>query len=185
MRENPEYLLWMDLETTGSKEEIEEILEVGAVVTNANLDIIAADQWVVYPKNEMRLLRMDPVVVDMHSDSGLLRTLLKMKPTVQIDRVDFLVREFVKPYLINGKIPLAGSGVAHFDMRFIVKYMPTTFRALNFAPYDIGSVRRWFRLAGIENDIDDGKTHRALDDVMTHIKEARAYMNILRKVDAT
>lgn len=186
MRENPKHLVWIDLETTGSKVDREEILEIGLAITDATPELGILDQqsWIVYPAQEDRLLRMDDVVVGMHIKSGLLGDLLTMKyPKPKIEKVDMLVADAIKPYLENGKIPLAGSGVAHFDMRFIEKYMPSTFRMLTYAPYDVGSIRRWFRIAGIQNDIDDGKTHRALDDVLTHMKEAREYIRFLRKGD--
>lgn len=186
MIENPEHLAWIDLETTGSRVQNEEILEVGLAITNANLDIIECASWVVYPDDNTRLLRMDPIVVDMHIKNDLLRTILKTKPSdrLSIEKVDIEVKKVMSKYLpSNNKMPLAGSGVAHFDLRFIEKWMPVTMRHLNYAPYDVGSMRRWFRLAGLTNDIDDSKTHRALDDVMTHIEEARMYMDILRKVN--
>jgi oligoribonuclease len=185
MRENPKHLAWIDLETTGSHIS-SEILEVGLAITDATPELGILDQqsWTVYPAEDAKLLSMDEVVTNMHIKSGLLGDLLTMKyPKFSIKQADRAVWEALKPYLENGKIPLAGSGVAHFDMRFIEKYMPETFRVLNYAPYDVGSMRRWFRLAGIQNDIDDGKTHRALDDVLTHAKEAREYMRFLRKGD--
>lgn len=187
MRENPKHLAWIDLETTGSKVGLHEIVEVGLAVSEATPELGILDQqsWTVYPEREDLLLAMDSVVVDTHIKSGLLGDLLTMKyPKLNIKQADRAVREALKPYLENGKIPLAGSGVAHFDMRFIEKYMPETFSVLTYAPYDVGSMRRWFRLAGIQNDIDDGKTHRALDDVITHMREAREYMRFLRKGDA-
>jgi oligoribonuclease len=184
VRENPKFLAWIDLETTGSNEVEDDIIEVGLVVTDEYLNHREKRTWTVYPQRAGRLLDMDDVVVDMHTKSGLLADILKMKATPGnvISSVDISVSRALKPYVIDGKIPLAGSGVSHFDMRFIKRYMPETAALLTFAPYDIGSVRRFLRLAGVEIP-DANLTHRALDDVEDHIAEARNYISGFRAAD--
>jgi oligoribonuclease len=178
VKENPKFLAWMDLETTGSSPVSESVIEVALVVTDPDLNIRERRTWTVMPRMEDHLLLMDPVVVDMHIKNGLLAEVLKREGVI-LDIADKAVSKALEPYLTNGKIPLAGSGVSHFDRRFIRRYMPHTEKRLTYAPYDIGSVRRFARLAGRKIE-DRPLTHRALDDVLDHIEEARSYIEMLR-----
>jgi oligoribonuclease len=183
-KENPKFLAWIDLETTGSDEVADDIIEVGLVVTDESLNPREKRSWTVYPNRPGLLLAMDDVVVDMHTKSGLLADLLKMPDEylLKIAHVDEVLAGVLESYLTDGKIPLAGSGVSHFDMRFIKRYMPETAKLLTYAPYDIGSVRRFLRLAGVEIS-DANLSHRALDDVEDHIAEARYYLGGFRAAD--
>lgn len=183
-KENPKFLAWIDLETTGSDEVADDIIEVGLVVTDEHLNHRETRSWTVYPERPSLLLKMDPVVVDMHVKSGLLADVLKMdqRTPVRIPMVDRALSQALRPFLVDGKIPLAGSGVSHFDFKFIKRYMPKTAALLTYAPYDIGSVRRFLRLAGVEIS-DANLSHRALDDVEDHIAEARYYLGGFRAAD--
>lgn len=178
-REDYKHIAWIDLETTGSEERLENIIEVGLVITDATPRLPIREQrtWVVYPSEPTKLLKMDPVVIDMHSKSGLLADVLKSKGGPNISMVDETVREVLTPYLTRGRIALGGSGVSHFDRKFIARFMPKTAEVLTFWAYDVGAVRRYLRLAG-KKIVSPGLTHRALEDVIAHVKEARKYLQM-------
>ena len=55
-------LTWLDLETTGLDERVDEILEIGIVITNDELAELASQSWPVRPSNRAVLLSMSEFV---------------------------------------------------------------------------------------------------------------------------
>jgi oligoribonuclease len=181
--ESGQYMLWLDLETTGTDERHDEIIEVGVALTDRDLNIIEERTWVCFPESTTPLFLMDDVVIDMHVKSGLIGDVLKAgkRGEVSIEYIDNLVSELLFKYNGTRHTPLAGSGVMHFDRRFIKQYMPETDKKLTFWAYDVGVVRRFMRMAGMQTpDNFEGLKHRALDDVHDHINEAKVYLDLMK-----
>lgn len=175
-------LLWVDLETTGDDRERDEILEVAAVLTDANLvtkvEFNSAAGLTL--AGAARLAEL-PVVMQMHAHSGLLADLGESRMTRQA-HAEWLAQvetEILSWFGPEEKITLAGSGVASFDKVFIEKHMPRLGQRLTYFSMDIGPVRRFYKLACGENLVEANadKTHRALDDIRCHLAEARAFQN--------
>jgi oligoribonuclease len=178
-------MLWLDLETTGTNERVDEIVEVGIALTDRDLNIIDERSWVVPLTDPAALFMMDDVVIDMHQKSGLLGDILKANRMGRpgIAGVDEAVAKVLYKYNGTRHTPLAGSGVMHFDRRFIKRYMPKTDKALTFWAYDVGVVRRFMKMAGIRTpDNFEALKHRALDDVHDHIDEAKVYLDLMKNM---
>ena len=179
-----DHLLWLDLETTGSDETNDCIIEVGCILTTHDLTEIAEFTSVVKPEplGLGRMLQND-IVRAMHEKNGLLTDVLA---TTDADKPHVVTRRLLDWLQSNGaaqgKTVLAGSGVGHFDIRFIRRYMPQLARFLRYWVIDIGSIRRahdmW--VGTTISTANDGKTHRALDDVRCHLAEARAFATFWR-----
>ena len=65
-------LVWMDLEMTGLDPAKDVIVEIATLVTDDDLQIVAEGPDLVVHQSDEALGEMDPVVVDMHTKSGLL-----------------------------------------------------------------------------------------------------------------
>ena len=65
-------LVWMDLEMTGLDHTRDRIVEIATIVTDDQLRIIAEGPDLVIHADDELLAAMDPVVVEMHTKSGLL-----------------------------------------------------------------------------------------------------------------
>ena len=65
-------LVWMDLEMTGLDHTRDQIVEIATIVTDDELRIIAEGPDLVIHADDEALGAMDPVVVEMHTKSGLL-----------------------------------------------------------------------------------------------------------------
>lgn len=177
-----DYIVWVDLETTGSDSDVCDIIEVGAVITDAKLNTLTEFSRVVTCSEEgiERILAND-IVCKMHTNSGLLEELTQ-GATSSIARVDQDFVDWLSDTVKNRKdhVPLGGSGVSHFDRRFIHKQMPLADRRLSYWAYDVGVLRRTFKLAGLPwINSEDTKTHRGLDDIKGHVEEMQFAMNIL------
>lgn len=174
-------ILWLDLETTGTDERLDPIIEVGVILTTDKLDEVARFSEVVAPPDvEAAVLRMVPVVVAMHKANGLIEELRagSGRPVAVVERA---LISFLRTHTTGQQLPLAGSGVAHFDGRFIRAQMPMLAEHLYHFALDVGSFRRIARLAGVKApEPDHVKTHRALDDIAQHLDEGRWYLQFLR-----
>lgn len=180
-----DYILWFDLETTGVQED-DEIIEFGAVVTDWALQELGSYNEVY---TTTRMLRdIEPHVLKMHLDNGL---------WAEVCSTDHLAR--AKPategilrwlgeneWMRGGHIVSAGSGVSHFDRRFLARYMPDLNRRLTYWNLDVGVMRRMLRLLcliGAEEYFVETGNHRALDDARRAVSEAKAYRDLLIRRD--
>lgn len=177
----PDRILWVDLETTGNRPG-DEIIELGAILTNASLDEIS-DYTSVFT-TDVPIGGLDPVVLEMHTKNGLWKDVLGAKllaadPKVEQGIFAWLARYGGVP--AGRSLPLAGSGVCHFDRRYIEVAWPNLANRLTYWSLDVGSVRRMAQLADYAPELHyEGKTHRALDDIRQHLTEAREYLAVLR-----
>lgn len=176
-------LLWLDLETTGSDEEKDSIIEVGCVLTTPTLDVLCEHTTLVMPSPlGLGRLMLNPTVRSMHETNGLLDALLNEDVPPPHAATKFLLEWLDANGAKQGHTVLAGSGVGHFDRRFIKRYMPQLDRFLRYWCIDIGVIRRahdmW--VGTVVSTANDGKTHRALDDARCHLAEAQAFRDLWR-----
>jgi oligoribonuclease len=176
-------LLWVDLETTGDHKQKDDIIEIGAILTDFEFEEQSFFQVIVLPDQEAfdRMMAKD-IVREMHTENGLIKVLEKKLgysvQAAQAQMVDWLGSSGYA----SGRLMLAGSGVSHFDRAFIDRDLPLIASRLTYPPLDIGVVRRFLRMIGAmppRMDTTDMKTHRALDDIRLHLEEARTYKKFI------
>lgn len=179
-------ILFLDLETTGVDVPQDEIIEVGLsmVSTEAGYPEIGRYSHIVIPSEEAfnRMMAKD-VVRKMHEVNGLLREIVECSTpkTYTIENIEQDILQWLEAYV--GKdtthIPFGGSGVLHFDRRFISYFMPKFDKRITHWAYDVGVLRRTFMKAGVKYASIDAKTHRALDDARVHAEEWRYYQEAI------
>ena len=74
---------WIDLEMTGLDPAENVIVEIAALITNNDLEILAEGPSLVIQASEDDLAIMDPYVVEMHTKSGLLDEIRNSKVTLE------------------------------------------------------------------------------------------------------
>lgn len=172
--EESPYICWIDLELDGNRE-TSHLLNIGAVMTDRDFNELSSMNITCY-MDPAWVKDMEPVVVDMHTKNGLLKeALLSHTNRLEADR---MMVEWIRQYTKSSHIPLGGSGVSHFDRQYIKRDLPEFNRYLSYWHYDVGVMRRFFMLFGLDispMDTRDDKTHRAIDDIRAHIEEARRY----------
>ena len=169
-------LVWMDLEMTGLDHTSDVIVEIATLITDDDLVIIAEGPDLVIHQDDDVLARMDPVVVEMHTRSGLIGLIRESK--VSLEEAGAATLEFIKMHVPEPRsVPLCGNSIGT-DRRFLSAYLPTIEDYLHYRSVDVSSVKelvkRWYpdlvprlpRKAG---------THRALDDIRSSIEELRFY----------
>ena len=80
--ESANMLAWIDLEMTGLDPDLHVIVEIATLITDDQLNLIAEGPDLVISATEEQLKKMDPVVVEMHTKSGLLDEIKASKITL-------------------------------------------------------------------------------------------------------
>lgn len=177
-------LVWIDLEMTGLDPQRHVIVEVAAIITDANLNIVGEGIDIVVHASEEELAQMDDFVTNMHSHSGLDKEIRASKTTLKEaeDAVLALVEEHCDP---EHPAPLAGNSIAT-DRTFIRAYMPRLDKALHYRMIDVSTIkelsRRWYPRA-YYNQPEKGMAHRALQDIIESIRELDFYRRSVFRTD--
>jgi oligoribonuclease len=169
-------LVWMDLEMTGLDPATDVIVEVATLVTDDELGIIAEGPDLVIHQPEEALESMDPIVVEMHTKSGLLEA-IRASPISLVD-AGAATLEFIRTHAPEPRsVPLCGNSIGT-DRRFLARYLPEIEAHLHYRSIDVSSVkelvRRWYPKIAQGRPQKVGQ-HRALDDIRESIDELRYY----------
>ena len=152
------------------------IVEIATVVTDDQLNTIATGPDLVVHQPEEQLATMDPVVVDMHTRSGLLAAI--RQSTVSLAEAGEQTMAFIKSHVREPRtVPLCGNSIG-MDRRFLDAYLPDIENFLHYRSVDVSSikelVRRWYPQLSKARVVKNG-THRALDDIRESIAELQYY----------
>jgi oligoribonuclease len=170
-----ELLVWVDCEMTGLDLTTDALLEVAALVTDAELNILGEGVDVVIKPSPEALEQMGDFVRAMHAGSGLLAVLdegLEMRAAEE--RVLDYIRQFVTE---PKKAPLAGNTIGT-DRAFLARDMADLEGYVHYRNVDVSSIkelaRRWYPRAYYQAPMKSGN-HRALADIQESIEELRYY----------
>ncbi|MGA8988495.1 oligoribonuclease [Aeromicrobium sp.] len=168
-------LVWIDCEMTGLSLEADALVEVAALVTDYDLNVLGDGIDLIVRPPQDALEQMNDFVRDMHTTSGLLTELedgLSLNDAE--DQVLQYIRQFVKE---PRKAPMAGNTIGT-DRAFLARDMTELEGWLHYRVVDVSSIkelaRRWFPRAYFAAPAKAGN-HRALVDIQESIEELRYY----------
>ena len=152
-------VLWIDLETSGLDELDCGILEIGWLVSTADLSrVVSSGSWLVEWSGHW-----ESATRELHRASGFLAAWAIGQPNTLEESTETLC-SLIRAFDCIGQ-PLAGSSV-HFDRRFLRRHMPEVEVMLGYRNLDISTVREFVRTTGLHSVPDNHKSkHRALSDV--------------------
>jgi oligoribonuclease len=173
-------LVWMDLEMTGLDHTSDVIVEIATLVTDDELNVVAEGPDLVVHQADEALARMDQVVVDMHTRSGLLE--LIRASTTSLEEAGAETLAFIKEHApVERTVPLCGNSIGT-DRRFLAAYLPEIEEYLHYRSVDVSSikelVRRWYPDVLSQRGWKQG-THRALDDIRESVSELQLYRSMV------
>ena len=169
-------LVWIDCEMTGLDLGKDRLIEIAALVTDAELNVLGEGIDVVIRTDEDALSGMIEVVADMHARSGLIDEV--RASTTDLAQAEAMVLDYVRTHVSQPKTaPLAGNSIAT-DRGFIARDMPALDDYLHYRMIDVSSIkelcRRWYPRIYFGQP-DKGLTHRALADIHESIRELQFY----------
>ncbi|TLP79569.1 oligoribonuclease [Nesterenkonia sphaerica] len=168
-------MVWIDCEMTGLSPEKDVLIEVAALVTDAELEVLGEGVEAVIRPEPEALAGMEKVVRDMHTESGLLA---ELEDGVAVETAEKRVLEYVQQWVPEaGVAPLAGNSV-HADRAFLRLEMPTLTQHLHYRIVDVSTLKelasRWYPEAKASAPKKTGN-HRAMGDILDSIAELRHY----------
>jgi oligoribonuclease (3'-5' exoribonuclease) len=192
MSELPKHTLWLDIETDGHPVEQGTMLEFACILTETGHDFVEIDRYesLIDPGfTPVSLLRENApeVVREMHDKNGLwhdLREAQKHERVRSCDDVDWQVNAMLnRAGCTSTHIACAGSGVAHYDRPWLAYFMPKLAKRFAYWSFDIGAVRRFVKVAGLEvaaEALGYDVGHRAMSDTNTFLEQGRLLCAALR-----
>ena len=169
-------LVWVDCEMTGLRVRTDKLIEIAALVTDSDLNILGEGIDVVIHADDEALAAMPDVVVAMHAKSGL--TDRVRESTITLEQAEQMVLEYVREHVPEANTaPLAGNSIAT-DRGFISRDMPILDAHLHYRMIDVSSIkelcRRWYPRIYFGQPPKE-MTHRALTDITESIRELAYY----------
>jgi oligoribonuclease len=171
-----DHLVWIDCEMTGLDLGKDKLIEVAALVTDPDLNILGDGVDLVIHADDAALDAMPPVVRDMHAKSGLTEEV--RRSTVTMAEAEEIVLAYVKEFVPNPRTaPLCGNSIAT-DRGFLARDMPALDSFLHYRMIDVSSIkelcRRWYPRVYFGQPAK-GLAHRALADIRESIRELEYY----------
>ena len=168
-------LVWIDCEMTGLDLGADALVEVAALVTDFDLNVLGDGVDLVIKPPSEAIDQMGDFVREMHEKSGLLT---ELDEGITLQEAEEQVLAYVKQHCPDGsRPPLAGNTVAT-DRSFLARDMPALETFLHYRIVDVSSIkelsRRWFPRAYFQAPAKRGN-HRALADIQESIEELRYY----------
>jgi oligoribonuclease len=170
-----ERLVWIDCEMTGLDYVADALIEIAAVVTDYDLNVLGDGVDLVIKPPAEAIAQMDDFVRTMHEKSGLLD---ELDNGISLEDAEQQVLTYVREHCADGsRPPLAGNTVGT-DRAFISRDMKDLDDFLHYRIVDVSSIkelsRRWYPRAYFAAPPKRGN-HRALADILESIEELRYY----------
>ena len=170
-----ERLVWIDCEMTGLDLVEDALIEVAALVTDFDLNVLGEGVDVIIKPPPAALDQMIEFVRTMHVTSGLLD---ELENGVTLREAEEQVMSYLREHCpADSRPPLAGNSVAT-DRGFVARDMAELDAFLHYRIVDVSSIKelskRWFPKAYYNAPTKRGN-HRALADIQESIEELRYY----------
>ena len=167
-------LVWVDMEMTGLRPDVDRIIELAVVVTDAELNVLAeSPSWAVHQPDDV-LDAMDDWNKGTHGRSGLIERVRASRLTeaqVQAEALGFLA-----PWVPPGRSPMCGNSICQ-DRRFMARTMPELEAWFHYRNLDVSTLKelckRW--APEVARAFVKRSAHTALADVHESIDELRHY----------
>jgi oligoribonuclease len=171
---NETHLVWVDMEMTGLRPEVDRIIEVAVVVTDGNLEVLAQGPVFAIHQPDSVLAAMDAWNTATHGRSGLTERV--RASTVTEAEAQALLIDFLRPWVPPGKSPMCGNSICQ-DRRFMARTMPELEAYFHYRNLDVSTVKelckRW--RPEVAKAFAKRSAHTALADIEESIDELRHY----------
>lgn len=180
--DNELHLIWIDLEMTGLEPEVDHIIEIATIVTDADLNTIAEGPVLAIHQSDEVLAAMDEWNTTHHGNSGLTARVRNSK--VSMRDAELQTIEFLRQHVPAGVSPICGNSIGQ-DRRFLVKEMQELEAYFHYRNLDVSTLkelmRRW--RPDLLGGFSKKGAHLALDDIRESIEELKYYREVFLNLD--
>ncbi len=173
-RPNEFNLVWIDMEMTGLDPDNDRIIEVAAVVTDANLNVLAEGPVIAVHQSDATLDKMDNWNKGTHGRSGLIDRV--KASTIDEAQAEEQLIAFLRQWVPANKAPMCGNSICQ-DRRFMARGMPKLEAFFHYRNLDVSTLkelcRRW--KPELASGFKKAQKHTALADIIESIEELRYY----------
>lgn len=174
MPQDPNALIWIDLEMTGLDTDNDRIIEVATIITDAELNIIAEGPVLAVHQSDEILNGMDDWNTKTHGKTGLTERV--RASTLDEAEAERQTIAFLEQHVPKNKSPMCGNSICQ-DRRFLARTMPALEAYFHYRNLDVSSLKelavRW--KPEILPGFTKKNTHKALDDIQESIEELKYY----------
>jgi len=179
--QNPENLIWIDLEMTGLEPDTDLIIEMATIVTDTNLNVLAEGPVIAIHQSDAALAGMDEWNTRTHGESGLTQRVRESR--ISAAEAEAQTLAFLELWVPKGKSPICGNSVGQ-DRRFLCLYMPQLEAFFHYRVLDVSTLKilaeRW--APQVKESFVKRGTHQALDDIRESVAELQHYREHFLKV---
>ena len=181
MKQDKNNLIWIDLEMTGLDTFNDVIIEIATVITDKDLNKLAAGPVIAIHQPDSILDGMDEWNQSHHGSSGLVKRVKESKYSIAQAEAETLT--FLEEYVPKGESPMCGNSICQ-DRRFMAREMPILEDYFHYRNIDVSSLKelasRW------KPEILAGYTkkgaHLAMDDILESIEELQYYRKTMLSI---
>lgn len=174
-RAHTDRIVWIDCEMTGLDLVADELIEVAALVTDFDLNVLGSGVDLVIRPSDAALAQMIPFVREMHTASGLLD---ELAGGLSVADAQAAVLAYVKEWVPEARRAPLGGNTVGTDRGFLARDMPELDAWLHYRVIDVSSIkelsRRWYPRVYFAAPKKAGG-HRALADIRESIAELKYY----------
>ncbi|QSA96668.1 oligoribonuclease [Methylococcus sp. EFPC2] len=174
MAQDPQNLIWIDLEMTGLDPQNDSIIEIATVITDKDLNVLAEGPVLAIHQPEEVLGRMDDWNRKQHGESGLVQRVRDSR--IDEAEAERLTLEFVSQWVPQRGSPMAGNSICQ-DRRFLYRCMPKLEAYFHYRNLDVSTLKelaeRW--TPTLKEGFKKKNSHLALDDILESIAELKYY----------
>ena len=174
MPQDPNHLIWLDMEMTGLNPDSDRIIEVAMIITDSQLNVVAESPVIAVHQPDAVLDAMDDWNKNTHGKSGLIDRV--KASTISEAAAEAQLLDFLAQHVPARKSPMCGNSICQ-DRRFMARWMPQLEEHFHYRNLDVSTLkelcRRW-RPEIAKGVVKKGK-HEALADILESIEELRYY----------
>ena len=182
MAQDPNTLIWLDMEMSGLDPDRDRIIEIAIVLTNDKLETIAEAPVIVVHQPDAVLDAMDDWNKSTHGKSGLIERVRASQ--VSEAEAEARMIEFLQQWVPARSSPMCGNSVCQ-DRRFLARWMPKFEAWFHYRNLDVSTLKelakRW--RPEVYAGVKKVGAHTALADIQESIAEMRHYRDTFLRLD--